>query len=219
MGAPGVLVSATTKYHQSGETTVSEEPTQKPSPLPSDSPAALLETLCVAEEGADAAVASAVNNTLLLLPRWVRQAFGLSGWSMKVVPYDIASADYADRFEAGNVLGSTAYKDRVIKIQNDMRAAANYPIHEMGHWLDNYMGHPTLNDSNFAAIYELEQQAYKDTFGPTCSWGVSEFFAEGFWCYWKSPRALSRACPEFYAYLENLLSDAEVKLELLLLGG
>ena len=101
VGAPGVLVSATTKYHQSGETTVSEEPTQKPSPLPSDSPAALSETLCVAEEGADAAVASAVNNTLLLLPRWVRQAFGLSGWSMKVVPYDIASADYADRFEIG----------------------------------------------------------------------------------------------------------------------
>ena len=102
---------------------------------------------------------------------------------------------------------------------DDMRAAANYPIHEMGHWLDNYMGHPTLNDSNFAAVYEREQQAYKDTFGPTCSWGVSEFFAEGFWCYWKSPRALSRACPEFYTYLENLLSDAECKLELLLLGG
>lgn len=182
-----------------------------PPDYPGDSPCAVIseDSICTGEEGADASVVDAANLKLLILPRWLRQTFLASGWTMVVVPYDIADQDYAGEFDTGTVLGSTSYKFHVIKIQNTKGAAAYSPIHEMGHWLDAYTGYPTLTDPEYAVIYEEESEQYRGTFGPTCSWGYPEFFAEGFWCYWHSPNALRRACPAFCTYLESKLNEAE----------
>ncbi len=151
-----------------------------------------------------------VNTSLLVLPRWIRLGFQDSQWSISVVDYDIATEDYEGKFMAGDVLGSTEYKERRIKILNDYKAAVNAPIHEMGHWFDWYIGFPSINSEDYLQIYEQEEQLYKDTFGPTCSWDEHEFFAEGFWCYWRSPEALKKACPEFYSYLTDQLDTAKI---------
>lgn len=165
--------------------------------------------LCYGEEDTDPLVCEAVNNTLLQVPRWIRQAFIKSGWEMKVVAYDIATEDYGDTHNAGAVRGSTSYKSKVVKIQNTMLAAASTPIHELGHWLDAYCGYVTFYDETFASIWEEEGEVYKNTFGPSCAWSAQEFFAEGFWCYWRSPSSLKEACPRFYCYLEQQLVVAE----------
>lgn len=167
------------------------------------------DAICFCEEDAEQEVADAVNRQLLLIPRWIREAFVRSGWEMSVVGYDIATVDYEGVFEPGKVFGSTSYTNHHIKILNTLRAAANSPIHEMGHWLDHYTQYPTLNDPQFQTIYEEEGELYRSTFGPECSWGVQEFFAEGFWCYWRSPTLLRRTCPMFYEYMSTKLSEAQ----------
>lgn len=185
------------------------------SSTPPDSPSAvetqslLTDDICYGEEGTDGTVVSAVNRQLLLVPRWLREAFVQSGWSMSVVGYDIATEDYPGEFEAGTVFGSTSYSNRHIKILNTIRAASNSPIHEMGHWLDCYTQYPTLNDEDYQRIFEEENGAYRNSFGPECSWGPQEFFAEGFWCYWRSPGLLRRTCPKFYSFMENTLLVAQ----------
>lgn len=163
--------------------------------------------VCYGEEGTDSSVVMSVNTSLLTLPRWIREAFLTSGWEMCVVPYDIATEDYDDQFEEGQVYGSTSYKNHTIKILNDIKAAANSPIHEFGHWLDAQLGYSSLYSDDFLQLYEDEGELYRSTFGPTCSWDAHEFIAEGFWCYWKSPRALSRACPGFYSFIETSLDS------------
>lgn len=165
--------------------------------------------ICTAQEGASQEIADAVNTQLLSTPRWLREFFIKSGWSMQVVPYDIATEDYPDKFEPGAVLASTAYKAKLIKVLNERNAAANAPIHELGHWLDSILGYPTLNDVEYQRIYEAEGQSYRNTFGPSCSWDNQEFFAEGFWCYWKSPSSLRKACPQFYGYLKDCLLEVQ----------
>lgn len=165
--------------------------------------------ICTAQEGASQEIADAVNTQLLSTPRWLREFFIKSGWSMQIVPYDIATEDYSDKFEPGSVLASTAYKAKIIKVLNERNAAANAPIHELGHWLDSVSGYPTLNDTEYQRIYEAEGQSYRNTFGPSCSWDSQEFFAEGFWCYWKSPSSLRKSCPQFYEYLENCLLEVQ----------
>ncbi len=171
------------------------------------------DTICGGEERVNQEVVDAVNRQLLQLPRWLRQAFLKSGWSMTVVSYDIATVDYASEFEPGTVFGSTSYKAHSIKILNTMRAAANSPLHEMGHWLDSYSQYPTLNDEVYQKIYDAEGEQYRATFGPGCSWDAQEFFAEGFRCYWRSPMLLSKTCPQFYSYLESVLLEAQLTYE------
>lgn len=152
-------------------------------------------------------VVNDVNFSLLTLPRWIRSAFRNSGWQLKVVDYDLATVDYEGEFAEGDVLGSTAYRDREIRILDEPKAAINAPIHEFGHWLDWYLGYPTMSDEEYLLIYNEEQEQYRSSFGPTCSWSEQEFFAEGFWCYWKSPESLKKVCPQFHGYLANKLAE------------
>lgn len=166
-----------------------------------------VDALCQGEDD----VVESVNFTLLTLPRWVRTAFKDSGWSILVVDYDIAEVDYEGAFTAGDVLGSTAYKDREIRILDEPKAAVNAPIHEFGHWLDWVLGYPTMSDEEYLSIYEEEQDDYKTNFGPSCSWNEQEFFAEGFWCYWKSPEALKKICPKFHQYLTVNLNELKAQ--------
>lgn len=187
-------------------------PTEEIAP-PEDVPFALdvpevdATSLCYGEEGTDSTVVDAVNTTLLVLPRWVRSAFLDSGWTMCVVSYDIAVEDYGEQYKEGLVYGSTSYKYRVIKIQNELRAAANAPIHEFGHWLDAQLGYPSLYSEEFLQIFEEEGELYRSSFSPTCNWDAQEFLAEGFWCYWKSPRLLRKSCPSFHSFIESCLDS------------
>lgn len=151
-------------------------------------------------------VVDSVNFTLLTLPRWIRKSFQDTGWSIMVVDYDLATVDYAGYFAPGDVLGSTIYKDREIRILNEPKASVNAPIHEFGHWLDWILGYPTMSGEEYLRIYEEEQDAYMTHFGPACSWNEQEFLAEGFWCYWKSPEALRKVCPQLYQYLNDNLN-------------
>lgn len=196
-------------------TTVSKTVPESKAP---DSPYAVAETilpaiepdhLCSAQENASQDIAEAVNSQLLITPRWLRVAFCESGWKMQVVPYDIATEDYPGEFLPGDVLASTSYRDSLIKVLNQRQAAATAPVHELGHWLDSMLGYPTLNDEEYQRIYEEEGQAYRDAYGPACSWNSQEFFAEGFWCYWKSPSSLRRNCPLFYNYLTRCLNEVK----------
>lgn len=170
---------------------------------------ATADRVCIGADDVDKEVVDAVNTTLLALPRWFRSAFVESGWSMQVVSYDLATTDYEGQFEEGLVYGSTAYSARQIKIQNDIKAAAASPIHECGHWFDATLGYPTLYSEEFNLIYEKEGVVYLQAFGPTCSWNIHEFLAEGFWCYWKSPVALQKACPSLYNFIVERLSLLE----------
>lgn len=156
----------------------------------------------------DSEVADAVNQTLLTLPRWIRQAFIDSGWEMLVVDYDLATVDYAGQFKEGDVLASTAYKDRQVRILDNTKAAINSPVHEFGHWVDWLVGFPSMYDKVYLDIYAGEAEDYREAFSPVCAWNEQEFFAEGFWCYWKSPEMLKKVCPEFHSFLSDLLKEA-----------
>lgn len=165
---------------------ISEEVPQEPvtptdsAPFAVDQSAVSADAICVGEEGTDSEVVDSVNKALLATPRWLRNMFVNSGWEMKVVNYDIATVDYDGKFDEGMVYGSTSYLNRTIKILNDMKASANSPIHEFGHWFDSRLGYPSFYSEGFKSIYEAESDSYKEAFGPTCSWDRHEFLAEGF---------------------------------------
>lgn len=161
------------------------------------------DNLCTAEEGADIQNAVQVNKVLLAIPRWIRTAFLDLGWKMVVVPYDIATADYSDQYPAHTVRGSTVYREKTIKIQNENSASVS-AIHEMGHWLDSFNLYPTLNDDDLIQIIKEERDSYNSVIGSAGSTEM-EFFAEAFSVYWKSPKLLYKAAPKFYKYLNALL--------------
>ncbi len=167
--------------------------------------------ICFTEKGADKSNASIVNKRLLAVPRWLRQAFVEDGWRIGVVSYDIAMKDYGETHEEGTVLGSTAYGEKMIKILNTSRAATYSPVHEFGHWLDAFVGFPTLNSKIFNKVWEEEGETYFQSYGPQCEWNIHEFFAEGFCIYWSSPVSLQKNCPQFYNFLKEVLERAEVK--------
>lgn len=190
-------------------TNVSARPGVSDSPYASVTKTISPDSLC---QG-DSEVAGAVNQTLLTLPRWIRQAFTDSGWEMLVVDYDLATVDYAGQFQEGDVLGSTAYKDRQVRILDNAKAAINSPIHEFGHWLDWLVGSPSMYDNLYLDIYASEAESYREAFSPVCTWNEQEFFAEGFWCYWKSPEMLKKVCPKFHSFLSDLLREAKEATE------
>lgn len=201
-------VSTAVEVTDSGDEVEEVEPPED-APFAWDPPEVDITSLCYGEEGTDTSVVDAVNTTLLTLPRWIRGAFLDSGWSMCVVPYDIATSDYGEQYKEGLVYGSTSYKHGIIKIQNDLRAAANAPIHELGHWLDSQLGYPTLYSEEFLQIFDDEGELYRSGFSPTCNWDAQEFLAEGFWCYWKSPRLLQKTCPSLHSFIESCLDTLE----------
>lgn len=93
-----------------------------------------------------------------------------------------------------------------IYIEDRQKAVENAPIHEIGHWYDDYGGFLSYQDT-FEQIYEQESDAFCQTFVVDFYYDKGEFFAEGFWKYWTEPDRLKASCPALFAYLDSYLSE------------
>lgn len=150
-------------------------------------------------DGVDSSWVDAANRELKKVPANVLQAFINSGWSFHVTPMDIDAVYFGGQYVA--VMGVTVYNDKVIYLEDRMDAVQEAALHEMGHFVDCYLGYP----SDTLGTYDAESSSYCSYFGVDFYWDRKEFYADSFWKYLTASTDLQACAPQMYDYWAEIL--------------
>lgn len=145
-------------------------------------------------DGVDASWVAAANRELKRAPANVLQAFTNSGWSFHVTPMNIDAVYFGGQY--GAVMGVTVYDDKVIYLEDRMDAVQEAALHELGHFVDCYLGYP----SDTLGMYDAESSSYCSYFGVDFYWDRKEFYADSFWKYLTASTDLQACAPQMYDY-------------------
>ena len=146
-----------------------------------------------------------VDDQLSIINSDILSKFEKSGYDMYVTSSDIATT-YCNDSEFNTVLGLTDYHTKKIYIQKKYKALHSAPIHEIGHWLDEYENY-TSDSAEFKSIYENEGNFFKVNFYNIDDFSAAEMFAEGFNDYYLESEELEDNCPQLYEYIDQIVSD------------
>ena len=150
-------------------------------------------------DGVDASWVAAVNQELAKAPANVLQAFKNSGWSFHVTPINIDAVYFGGQY--GSVMGVTVYEENAIYLEDRWDAVQEAVLHELGHFVDSYLGYP----SDTLSIYDAEAASYCSYFGVDFYWDRMEFYADSFWKYVTIPDDLKVCAPQMYGYWTETL--------------
>lgn len=145
-------------------------------------------------DGVDASWVAAVNQELAKAPANVLQAFTNSGWSFHVTPMNIDAVYFGGQY--GSVIGVTVYEENAIYLEDRWDAVQEAALHELGHFVDSYLGYP----SDTLSIYDAEAASYCSYFGVDFYWDRMGFYADSFWKYVTTPDDLKVCVPQMYGY-------------------
>ncbi len=129
-------------------------------------------------------------------------AFKSSGWHFYISAKDVDDTYAGGKY--GSLLGLTVLADKIIYL--DYRTAAyTAVIHEFGHFIDCYLGWPSMSDE-FTAIYKAESGTFCSVFSySNGAYSQKELFAEAVDMWYTEKSKLSANCPQIYEFLKNLL--------------
>lgn len=150
-------------------------------------------------DGVDASWVDAVNRELGKAPANVLQAFTNSGWSFHVTPMNIDGVYFGGQY--GAVMGVTVYDAKTIYLEDRTDAVQEAALHELGHFVDCYLGYP----SDTLGTYDAEAGSYCSYFGVDFYWDRKEFYADSFWKYLTAPNDLKACAPQMYGYWAETL--------------
>ena len=120
---------------------------------------------------------NSVNSYLAYVPENSKAAFVNRGWHVYVTQMNLASTFFPGVY--GSVRACTVYGSKAIYVEDRDNACSSI-VHEMGHFLDNQCGTPSLS-SEFADIYNAEVNTFKAGISNASSVrDPMEFFAETF---------------------------------------
>ena len=100
-----------------------------------------------------------VDDQLAVLPKHILNDFENTDWTITLTSNDIATTYSSDGDKKNSVKGITEYDFHKIYIQLDKESIYDTPLHEMGHWIDNYYGNLSKKD-NFQEIYKKRWLAF-----------------------------------------------------------
>lgn len=148
-----------------------------------------------------------VDEKLSALPEEILDAFVEEGWKMYVTDKDLDQNFYGGRF--GAVQGTTSIDSYEIFIEDRENAVEGSPVHEMGHFVDWYLGDGGfLTDTEeFQEIYKEEMDCFVDGLDVKCYMDQKELFAEGIFAFFGQPEAFRSCAPKLYGFVRECLDS------------
>lgn len=146
-----------------------------------------------------------VDDQLAVLPKHILNDFENTDWTITLTSNDIATTYSSDGDKKNSVKGITEYDFHKIYIQLDKESIYDTPLHEMGHWIDNYYGNLSKKD-NFQEIYKKDGWHFKYDFYNISEFSQEEMFAEAIYIFYNEPNHLKEKCPNTYKYVKNFLN-------------
>lgn len=159
--------------------------------------------VAVADGNVEQRFVDEVNRQLSLIPEDMLYEFAMSGWSVRVTDKNIDQYYCGGAY--GSVMGCTVFEENLIVIEDRDVAVTESPIHEMGHWYDEYHGHPSQT-AEFGAVYASETDDFYRAFNYYSHYNQSEMFAESVWKYYCDRDNMRENCPMLYEYMDSVLS-------------
>lgn len=126
----------------------------------------------------------------LAVPEKVRYAFETNGFIIKMTEWDIqeeAYAPYGGYYGYGQIQAALDYEKKILFVNDEY---PNSVIHEIGHFVNNYLHHYSSQPDN-KKVYHSEANkisSYAET-------NDKEFFAEAFRLYITDPQMLKLVSP------------------------
>ena len=144
------------------------------------------------------------DDQLAVLPKYILNDFENTDWTITLTSNDIATTYSFDGDKKNSVKGITEYDFHKIYIQLDKESIYDTPLHEMGHWIDNYYGNLSKKD-DFQEIYKKDGWHFKYDFYNISEFSQEEMFAEAIYIFYNEPNHLKEKCPNTYKYVKNFL--------------
>ena len=162
-------------------------------------------SLATADGNVEQRFVDEVNRQLSFLPEDMLYEFAASGWRIQVTDKNVDQYYCDGRY--GSVMGCTAYDENLIVIEDRDVAVTEAPIHEIGHWYDEYHGHPSQT-AEFDVIYNSETDDFYRAFNYYSHYDKTEMFAESLWKYYCDRDNMRENCPMLYGYMDAIMSAA-----------